>query len=201
MPRPDPPPLDPDPFEDGLPTLEAARLVLRMPRRDEAEGVLHVFGDADLLAFWGHAPLPDLAAARAYLDDIYSGCEKRTLFQWAIAERSSDALMGTVTLWKWDRHNHHAEIGYIIRPEYQGRGLAAEAVGALLRFGFGTLGLHRVEADTDPRNAASIRLLERLGFRQEGLFRERWLVDGAWLDSAMFGLLHADFRDPGAAAG
>ena len=51
------------------------------------------------------------------------------------------------------------------------------------------MGLHRVEADVDPENAGSIRLLERLGFRREGLFRERWFTFGSWKDSAMFGLL------------
>jgi ribosomal-protein-alanine N-acetyltransferase len=62
-----------------------------------------------------------------------------------------------------------------------------------LAHAFGPLGLRRVEADVDPRNAASCRLLERLGFRREGLLRERWRVNGETCDSALFGLLAREF--------
>ena len=76
-----------------------------------------------------------------------------------------------------------------------------EALVALLAFGFGELGLNRVEADIDPRNRASARSLERLGFRQEGHLRERWIVGSEVSDSALYGLLASDWRERPAAAG
>ena len=69
-----------------------------------------------------------------------------------------------------------------------------EALRALLDMAFDELQLHRIEADTDPRNDRSMRLLERLGFVKEGHFRERWIVGGEVSDAAMFGLLHRDWR-------
>jgi RimJ/RimL family protein N-acetyltransferase len=69
-----------------------------------------------------------------------------------------------------------------------------EALSALLDYGFTELNLNRVEADTDPRNERSARLLERLGFSKEGLFRERFIVDGEVSDSAMYGLLRRDWN-------
>ncbi len=81
----------------------------------------------------------------------------------------------------------------MLDPARQSRGLAGEAVGAVLAFGFATLNLHRVEADVDPENVASLRLLGRLGFAEEGRFRERWLTFGTWKDSVMLGLLAADY--------
>ena len=176
-----------------LPDLETDRLRLRHPRPDDAEAVLAVFGDPQAMRYWSHEPLADLDAARDYLKVIDEGFEKRTLFQWAITEPGDDRLIGTVTLTSWDRANRHAELGYMLARSRWGRGLASEAVRAVLDYGLLALGLHRVEAELDPRNAASGRLLERLGFRHEGLLRQRWFLYGEWSDSALYGLLAADF--------
>jgi RimJ/RimL family protein N-acetyltransferase len=70
-----------------------------------------------------------------------------------------------------------------------------EAVGELLRFAFEELGLHRIEADVDPRNVASIRLLERVGFCLEGRMRERWIVGDEINDTAFYGLLRREWRE------
>ena len=65
----------------------------------------------------------------------------------------------------------------------------------VLDYAFNVLELHRLEADTDPENAASLALLEKFGFRREGLFRERWYINGKWLDSVMLGLLKQDHQN------
>ena len=67
-----------------------------------------------------------------------------------------------------------------------------QALGAVIEFAFSTLRLHRIEADVDPGNTASLALLEKLGFQREGLFRERWRVHGQWQDSVMLGLIRED---------
>lgn len=182
-----------DPFADGLPTLDGSRVCLRSVRPSDDADLLAVFGDADHLRYWSHGPLDDLDAARRYREGIEAGTRDRTFFQWAITEPSDDRLVGTVTLGSWDRTNRRAEIGFILRPDRARRGLASDAVRTAIRFGIAEMALHRVEADADPANAASIRLLERLGFRHEGHFRERWFTFGSWKDSAMYGLLSADF--------
>lgn len=186
----------PDPFALGLPTLRGDRVRLRpVTEADEAD-LLAVFGDGRHLRFWSHGPLDGLDAARAYRESIEAGMRDRSLFQWAITEAGDDRLVGTTTLASWDRGNRRAEIGFIVRPEVQRRGVASDAVRTALRFGFSEMGLHRVEADVDPENAGSIRLLERLGFQREGHFHERWFTwFEAWKDSAMFGLLARDFVD------
>lgn len=185
-------PLEPDPFAGGLPALGAGRVRLRAVRTDEAPDVLRIFGDPEATRYWSHAPLETMAEAEAYVADMVRNAEQRRLFQWVIA-RPDDRFIGTVTLFQWDRTNRRAEVGYMLDPAEQGRGLATDAVRAVLSFGFDVLGLHRVEADTDPDNAPSMRLLERLGFRREGYFRERWYIGGRYLDSVMFGLLREDF--------
>jgi RimJ/RimL family protein N-acetyltransferase len=187
---------DADPFRTGLPTLDAPRLRLRHPRAADAEALFEIFGCNETLRYWSHEALPDLDAMRDYIARIETFCAERTLFQWIAADRGSDRAVGTVTLAAWDRTHRHAEIGFTLNRAWQGRGLAAEAVAAALRFGFDAMDLRRVEADVDPDNGASLRLLERLGFRREGLLRQRWFTFGAWHDTVWLGLLQEEFVPP-----
>lgn len=182
-----------DPFGAQLPTLETPRLRLRHVREADVETLLAVFGDPEALRYWGHGPLADLAAARAYVRQMEAGFASRSLFQWVVADREGDGLIGTVTLFDWNRDHRRAEIGFMLGRAHWGQGFAQEAVRAALRFGFDAMDLHRVEADVHPENAASLRLLERLGFRREGLLRERWRVEGRWDDSVLLGLLRREF--------
>jgi len=115
------------------------------------------------------------------------------LYVWVIADRESDRLIGNVALFALNREQKHAEIGYSLMPDFQGRGLAQEAVRMALAFAFDALGMERIEADIDPRNAPSCRLVERLGFQREGYLRERWRVNGEICDAAFYGLLRREF--------
>ncbi len=105
-------------------------------------------------------------------------------------------FLGTCALWHIDTQHRRTEVGYALGAPAWGQGYMQEALTALLDYGFKELDLNRIEADTDPRNVRSARLLERLVFRQEGLFRERCIVEGEVSDSAMFGLLCRDWLLP-----
>jgi RimJ/RimL family protein N-acetyltransferase len=92
------------------------------------------------------------------------------------------------------RLKRRCEIGYALASKHWGQGYATEALEALLDHGFRALGLNRVEADIDPHNVGSARVLEKLGFRQEGYMPERWIVHGEPADTAFYGLLRR-YRD------
>jgi RimJ/RimL family protein N-acetyltransferase len=115
------------------------------------------------------------------------------VYAWAVAERDNDRLIGTTTLFSLAGAHRRAEIGYSLVGSHQGRGLAAEALRTAIGHAFGDLGLERIEADVDPRNEKSWQLLERLGFRREGLLRDRWRVDGEVCDSYLYGLLRPEY--------
>lgn len=90
-------------------------------------------------------------------------------------------------------------IGYCFDEPVWGKGYATEAVRAMLQWAYGALDLNRVEAELDTRNAASARVLEKLGFEREGLRREDCIVSGEVSDSWIYGLLRRDWKaDPGA---
>jgi len=178
-----------DLFGDGLPVLRGAWVHLRKPRTADAPDVLRVFGDPDNVRYWSHGPMTDLAEAERYVASIHDGWRDRSLFQWAVTLPPDDTLVGTVTLAGWMPDHRRAEIGFILRRDLHGQGLARDAVDAVLAFADGPMGLHRVEADVDPDNAASLALLARLGFEQEGYARQRWFTYGTWKDSVLLARL------------
>ena len=182
---------------DRLPTLTTDRLVLRWIEERDGASLRKVFGDPEVVRYWSSPALPDDAAAVALAREIQELFRQRLLFQWGIAGRDDDRLLGTATLWRVDLPHRRAEVGFALAREAWGKGLMSEALRALLDHAFDVLGLHRIEADTDPRNRRSLALLERLGFRREGYLRERFHVAGELQDSVVLGLLRADWRRGG----
>ena len=109
--------------------------------------------------------------------------------KWGVALKPDDILIGTVTLFHLELAQGRAEIGYAQAQAYWGNGYLHEALQALLNYAFEEMQLRRLEADVDPRNTASIKTLERLGFQKEGFLRERWCVLGEIQDAFFYGLL------------
>jgi RimJ/RimL family protein N-acetyltransferase len=99
-----------------------------------------------------------------------------------------------VHLFHFHAASRRARMGYVLGRPYWGSGYMHEALHALVRYAFQTLDLNRLEADIDPRNQASARTLERLGFQKEGHLRERWIVNGEISDTWLYGLLRRDGR-------
>lgn len=169
--------------------LTTDRLTIRRMRTDDAQAYFAIFSDPAVMRYWSSPPLVDMVAAEQKIAGILAHYEKSDLFQLAI-ERQSDRLMiGTCTLHQIHLQNRRAEVGYALGSAFWGNGYLVEAMHALIDHAFGVMQLHRLEADIDPRNEASAKSLERLGFKREGHLRERWIVGGEVSDSALYGLL------------
>ena len=178
---------------DALPTITTERLRLRALSPVDVPALAAIFGDPEVCRFWSHAALTDAGAAQKLYDHIAKCFAERSLFQWGIAERDSDAVVGTCTLAALSSEHRRAELGFALARASWGRGLIAEALPALVGFAFETLDLHRLEADVDPRNQRSIRAIERLGFKREGYLPERYHVNGEVQDAVLYGLLRRDW--------
>jgi [ribosomal protein S5]-alanine N-acetyltransferase len=179
---------------DELPTIPAGRVRLRPLADGDVPALFAVFSDEQVMRYWSTPPMREVAEAQALLDEIRSTFLQRSLFQWGVARVEDDRVVGTCTLFNIDKRNRRAEIGYALARDCWGRGLMREALGALIDYAFGPLDLTRLEADVDPRNAPSIRIVERLGFVREGLLRERWHVGGETQDSVILGLLRREWE-------
>lgn len=177
--------------------LEGDRVALRRLGGEDVPRLYEIFSDPEVSRYWSSGPLESPAGAQLLLEEIDSLWEEGTLFQWGIARVPEDDVVGTCTLFQVDREHGRGEVGYALAYRFWGRGYATEALSLLLGYVFHDLGLHRLEADVDPRNAPSIRLLERLGFRREGVLRERWRVNDEWQDGALYGLLRSEWPAAG----
>ena len=178
-----------------LPTIDAPRLRLRWLTTADVTALYTIFSHPEVMQYWSWRAFTEPTQAQDLLESIHQCFEKRTLYQWGIADRATDQIVGTATLWQIHEANRRAEIGFALARDRWGQGLMQEALRALLGYCFGVLELHRVEADVDPGNVNSLRLLERLGFQREGYMRERWLEEGGPKDTVFFGLLAREF-DP-----
>lgn len=179
-----------------LPSLVAPRLQLRWLGPEDLDDLYAVFADNDVTRFWSHTAWRDRDEASIYLEAIQRGYDQGSLFQWGIALRGDDRIIGTTTLYGIDHAQGRAELGFALARDHWGRRYAREALTVLFDHAFGVMELRRIEADVDPRNQPSLRTLEALGFRREGYLRQRWQVAGELQDSVLMGLLASDWLGP-----
>lgn len=176
-----------------LPRLCGPRVLLRAQIAADVPALFALHGDADVMRYWSCPPFTSIAQAQQLFDKNDRGARAGEFLPWAIAlNAAEDSLIGTCSLFAIDTTHRRAMIGYALARPHWGRGYAQEMLRLALGHAFGTLGMNRIEADVDPGNAPSLRLLERCGFVREGLLRERWRVGSGVQDSAIYGLLARD---------
>jgi RimJ/RimL family protein N-acetyltransferase len=179
---------------DSLPTIDAPRVRLRWLAAADVDGLFNIFSDDRMMRYWSSTPMQARSEAEELLLRIHRQFAEKTGFQWGVERKSDAALLGTCTLFSFHRANMRAEIGYCLHSAHWKQGYMGEALAALIEYAFSVLQLRRLEADVDPANASSLRILERMGFRREGLLRERWNVGGVIADSVILGLLAREWR-------
>lgn len=178
----------------SAPTLHTARLRLRAFGDADADALFALHSNAYVLRYWDTPPWGDLQRAEQFISACREIAEAGTGTRLA-AERVSDgAFIGWCGLTRWNPHFRSASLGYCFNDAVWGNGYATESARALLRWAFDTLELNRVQAEVDTRNAASARVLEKLGFVREGTLREDCVVNGEVSDSWVYGLLRREWR-------
>lgn len=177
------------------PTLVTTRLRLRPFADSDADELFALQSDADVLRYWDSPPWTERSRADQFIARCREMAEEGSGARVAI-ERDS-VFLGWCTLNSWNPEFRSASLGYCLGKPAWGQGYATEAAGALLGWAFDTLDLNRVQAEADTRNAASGRVLEKLGFRLEGTLREDCIVNGDVSDSWVFGLLRREWQPGG----
>jgi [ribosomal protein S5]-alanine N-acetyltransferase len=184
-------------FSEQLPAIVAERVVLRAPQNaDFVDWAALREASRDFLTPWEPTwPADDLTRAsfrrriKRYTEDQRGDLA----YPFFIFDKTDSMLVGGLTLTNIRRGcAQAASLGYWMGAAYARQGFMTAAVSAVLPFAFGTLRLHRVEAACIPANVASIRLLERTGFRREGFARQYLCIDGVWQDHLLFARLKDD---------
>jgi [ribosomal protein S5]-alanine N-acetyltransferase len=173
------------------PILRTSRLCLRQFRAEDADAMHECFADPEAMRFWNRPlhtkRIETERAVRSYVD-----CTPSYYRHWAVADAGTDRCLGLVSYHDGHIRSKRAAIGYIINPASHRQGIATEAVSAMLNFCFGELGLHRLEALIQPDNMPSRALVEKLGFRYEGLLRDHLRVGDDWRSEMLYALLQPD---------
>jgi RimJ/RimL family protein N-acetyltransferase len=176
------------------PTLLTARLRLRPFADADADALFALHSNAYVLRYWDAPPWSDRARAERFLTACRQLAEEGTGARLAIQRAPDQAFIGWCGLTQWNPAYRSASLGYCLEEAAWGHGYATEAAHALLQWAFDTLDLNRVQAETDTRNQASARVLEKLGFVREGTLREDCVVNGDVSDSWVYGLLRREWR-------
>jgi ribosomal-protein-alanine N-acetyltransferase len=178
----------------ATPTLNTSRLRLRPFNDSDADELFALHSNAFVLRYWDAPPWTDPLRADVFITACRQMAEDGTGARLAVDRVSDGAFIGWCGLSRWNPENRSASMGYCFDDEVWGQGYATEAARALLQWAFNTLDLNRVQAETDTRNAASARVLEKLGFLREGTLREDCVVNGDVSDSWVYGLLRREWR-------
>ena len=176
---------------DRFPDLATARCRLRRIRHDDAPALFALRSDPAVMAYVDREPFASMEEASAMINRIEDSYAAADGLSWALTLDGGE-MIGMVGIWRIDKENHRGEIGYSLLPAHWNRGYISEAMAAVVDHGFEGLGLHSLEANVNPENAGSIRILGKLGFRKEAHFRENYFFRGRFLDSIIYSLLRSD---------
>jgi RimJ/RimL family protein N-acetyltransferase len=179
--------------------IESTRLIVRPVAAADLPALLAVNGDDEVTRFLPYASWRSLADAQLWFERMSILGARGESCQYVIVERSSGLAIGTCLLFRYEEGSGRAEVGYVLGRQYWRQGLMSEALAALVGSAFRNLELRRLEAEVDPLNLGSRRLLEKTGFTAEGLLRKRWVDKGAAHDTIIYGLLRDEWQ-PGARA-
>jgi [ribosomal protein S5]-alanine N-acetyltransferase len=165
------------------PIIQTERLLLRRMRPDDAEALHAIFRDPETMLYWSTLPHGSLSQTFEFVTRTIAACDAGEADDFAVVFEGR--VIGKAGVWQGD------EIGYIIARETWGKGLAKEAVRAVIARAFAQ-GRTRIHADVDPRNARSIALLKKLGFRETGSAKRTYQIGDVWTDSIYLELLNSN---------
>ncbi len=175
-----------------FPIIKTERLLLRQVNNDDVNEIFVLRSDERVMRYLDKTPAQSLDEAYEFIKKITELEKNSEAVTWGIALKNEHNLIGTICLWNIQKEHYRAEVGYNLHPDYWAKGIMQEAIQAVIDYGFNSMKLHSIEANVNPGNAASIRLLERNKFKQEAYFKENFYFNGKFLDSAIYSLLITD---------
>jgi ribosomal-protein-alanine N-acetyltransferase len=147
-----------------FPALQTKRLSLRKLSLDDAEEIFALRSNDEVNKFIDRAKAKDVDEAIAFINKVNISIANNNSIYWVICYRENPKLIGTICLWNINEKLYKAEVGYELIPEYQGKGIATEALSVVINYGFDEMMLGTIEAYTHKENMASTKLLEKFNF-------------------------------------
>jgi [ribosomal protein S5]-alanine N-acetyltransferase len=170
-----------------FPILTTDRLILRKVITTDAESVYKLRNDPKTVEYTARPPYQNIQEAIAMVDKMEESYLQSEGISWAITLKNSDTMIGGIGFWRLIREHYRAEIGYSLLFPFWNQGIMSEALAVVLDFGFNQMGIHSVEANLNPNNLPSERILLKSGFVKEGYFRENYYFNGRFDDTLTYG--------------
>ena len=173
-----------------FPEIKTERLILRRMTDADAPEILFLRSDETVMKYIDREKPKSLEEAIAFIQKVNVNIDKHESIMWAIAlQDKPDTLIGNIGFWRIINQHYRSEIGYMLHPDFWGKGIMKEALLAAIDFGFKQMNLHSIEAHINPENTASGMLLEKTGFVREAYFKEDFYFRGKFIDTAIYSLL------------
>ncbi len=179
---------------DVFPELESERLLYRAYKKEDTETLFNIRSHKDVSKYMDTTIPKRTEDTEKRIEGYHTAFTENKGITWAIIEKDSNTLIGDFGIWRIDRQNSRGEIGYILHPDFWGKGYMKECMNTLIRYGFNDINLHSYVANVNIENENSKALLLKFGFKLEAYFRENFYYDGRFLDSEIYCLLKSDIE-------
>lgn len=173
--------------------IETERLLLRRVNESDADQVFKLRSDPETMKFIPRPLVTTKEEALEHIRMIEDKIVNAEGINWAITLKGDSKLLGIIGHYRIKPEHYRAEIGYMLDPDYHGKGLITEAVKSVVTYGFDQMKLHSIEAIIDPGNVGSAVVLEKNGFVREAHLKENEFYDGRFLDTVIYSLLKRNF--------
>ena len=173
-----------------FPILETERLILRRVLPSDVKEMFELRSNPETMKYIPRPLLTNHEEALAHIKMMEDKIETNEGINWAITIKGDDKMLGVIGHYRIKPEHYRAEVGYMILPEYHGKGITTEAVQCVVDYGFNTMQLHSIEGVIDPENEASQRVLQKCGFVKEAHFKENEFYDGKFIDAVVYSKLN-----------
>lgn len=173
-----------------FPILETERLLLRRLVKEDVNEIFALRSDKETMKYIPRPLVKTEEEAIAHFEMIDEKIENNEGINWAITLKKDPKLIGLIGHYRIKPEHFRAEIGYMLLPEYHGKGVIIEAIKETVKYGFEIMKLHSIEAVIDPENLASEKVLQKSGFVKEAHLKENEYFEGRFLDSVIYSILN-----------
>ena len=173
-----------------FPILETERLILRRVLPSDVKEMFELRSNPETMKYIPRPLVTNYDEALAHIKIMEDKIETNEGINWAITLKGDDKMLGVIGHYRIKPEHYRAEVGYMILPEYHGKGITTEAVQCVVDYGFNTMQLHSIEGVIDPENEASQRVLQKCGFVKEAHFKENEFYDGKFIDAVVYSKLN-----------
>lgn len=173
-----------------FPNLETERLLLRRVNENDANEIFALRSNPETMKYIPRPLVKSIDDALEHIAMIDAKIESNEGINWAITYKDNPKLIGIIGHYRIKPEHFRAEVGYMLLPEYNGKGIISEAIKEVVNYGFNAMKLHSLEAIIDPENFGSERVLQKCGFVKEAHLKENEFYEGRFLDTVIYSILN-----------